>query len=560
LPHSRHRASRILHSRNIGRGLGDGLAKGLKAATVGIGALFVAGGLAVKAFITSQKESLRLAKTLKATGNAAGFTAEQLEAHAMKLQDATTVDDTDIKKVQALLASFTNITGENFTKATKAVLDMSSAMGIEVSQAAIQMGKALNDPAVGINAMARSGVSFTKEQKAMIKAMTEAGEIAAAQNEIFQILRVNGIDGNADATAALSDQWEQSKNVLEDIVVDLGKAIAGMFGLTGNTTTLTDKMKELRGEIKKFTDDGTFEAIGAVLIPVLKKVARFVVVISHGITQLLLIPKALTSFGEEAAKVDAKITKLEKSTKRLLDVIENIDSESKIKKTGDAAFEAARKLARKADDLAIAKQKEAQAEKDRAKAMAKVKALQEKKKKEVADERAKLEIKRKLKTETSKLKRMENRLAETIKGKAKAMADEKAAADALRKSLEVPKQRLAAQEQELANLERARDAIDDIANIQTVGLEDLFSSISRSATDSFKKGLADAADLDVESQRAKIKKTQGRISEIETKSREEAIKKAAMDQIKNQEEQISLQKQTIKAIKEKGAGSVFSSD
>jgi hypothetical protein len=546
--------------RSIGKSLGGGLKKGLAAVTAGFAALLVSGGMVINTLIKSQRESLKLQKALRATSNASGFTAKQLEKHAEKLQDATTFDDTDIKRSMALISSFTNITGENFKKTAKAALDMSALFGGDLKDTTITLAKALSDPIRGLTSLRRNGVLFTRDQEKLIKAMAETGDIAAAQNEIFNILKINGIDGNADATAALADQWSQFQNIFEDVLVDIGTGIASMFGLTGKTTTLTDKMKELRGEVRKFKDDGTFKAIGAVLIPVLKKVARFIVVISHGIAQLLLIPKAMTSFGKEAKAVDDKIIKLEKSTKKLLDLIDNADADTQIKKTGDAAFDAARKAARAKDDLILAKKREVDAEKERAKALARVQALQKKKKDEAIAEAKKIALKRQLARETKKLDKMEKRLAETIANRAKAEKAEKAAAESLRKALEVPKKALAAQEQELANLERARDAISDIASIQTVGVEDLFSAISSSALENMKKGLVDAADLGIEAQRQKITKTKDRISDIETKSREDAIKKAALDQIKNQEEQITLQKQTIKAIQQQKGGSVFSNE
>jgi hypothetical protein len=472
----------------IGKSLGQGLAKGLKAATVGLGALFVAGGLAVKSFMTSQKESLRLAKTLKATGNAAGFTAEQLEAHARKLQDATTVDDTDIKKVQALLASFTNITGENFTKATKAVLDMSSAMGIEVSQAAIQMGKALNDPAVGINAMARSGVSFTKEQKAMIKGMVEMGRVAEAQNEIFKILKVNGIDGNADATAALSDQWEQSKNVLEDIVVDLGEAVAGMFGLTDGSTKLSDAFKTMRDSIKEVIDTGFFKDLGTVMLPILKHVAKLTVLIAGGLAMMAAAASALLS-GKGFDAMDQQILAIDKSMKKVILSINRMG-----KKTKDAG--------KKAD------------------------------------------------TSNKKQVDANKKLKEAMQARI----------DKLKEDLAFKKRSLKSDEDSLKNMQRVKKELKEISSFGTIGLEDRFGQRSTAAVDAQKKKVQGFVDDSIKSQKEDIQKTKQTIKGLETKLNAEGLKKAAIQQVKNQEIQIELDKDRNRMMKQQKGGSVFSTD
>jgi hypothetical protein len=51
--------------------------------------------------------------------------------------------------------------------------------------AAIQLGKALNDPTQGVSALSRVGVSFTDVQKDMIKKLQESGDMMGAQRIIL---------------------------------------------------------------------------------------------------------------------------------------------------------------------------------------------------------------------------------------------------------------------------------------------------------------------------------------------------------------------------------------
>jgi hypothetical protein len=90
--------------------------------------------------------------------------------------------------------AFTNVRNEVgegndiFSQATETLLDMSVALGTEPKQAAIQLGKALNDPIRGITALRRVGVSFTEQQEKQIEKMVESGRTLDAQRVIIQEL------------------------------------------------------------------------------------------------------------------------------------------------------------------------------------------------------------------------------------------------------------------------------------------------------------------------------------------------------------------------------------
>jgi hypothetical protein len=472
----------------IGTKLGNGLKTGLKAATVGLGALVIGAGLAARAFLKSQKESVRLAKTLKATGNAAGFTAEQLEAHAMKLQDATVVDDKDIKKAQNAILSFTNITGKEFEKATKAALDLAVMFDKNVQEGALRLGRALADPVRGLEGLRESGILMTKQQEDLIKGMFEAGKVAEAQNEIFAVLKTNGIDGNADATAALTDQWEQSKNVLEDIVVDLGKAIAGMFGLTDGSTKLSDAFKTIRDSIKEVIDTGFFKDLGTVMMPILKHVAKLTVMIAGGLAMMAAAASALLS-GKGFAAMDQQILAISKSMKKVLLSIDRMGK--KTKETGK-------------NGAAMAKKQ----------------------------------------TDANK------KLKDAIQARIEQLKDE----------LESNKRLLKWEEGRLKNMQKVKKQLQEISSIQTVGLEDRFTQRSSQAVESQKKALQAVVDADIQEGKAAIQETKKDIKGIEGKLRAEGIQKAAAQQVKNQEIQIQLQKETNTILKQQSGGSVFAND
>jgi hypothetical protein len=110
-----------------------------------------------------------------------------------------------IKDVQSKLLTFkeiaqeANVTGGLFDRATQAALDLQAAGFGEATQNAVQLGKALNDPVKGITALARSGVTFTAQEKEKIKALVESGKMYEAQELLLKAIETQ-VGGTAEAT------------------------------------------------------------------------------------------------------------------------------------------------------------------------------------------------------------------------------------------------------------------------------------------------------------------------------------------------------------------------
>jgi phage-related protein len=158
------------------------------------------------------------------TGAAAGLTAEEMGemASAMSASAGQSLfSDDAILGAQNVLATFTNIKGENFGSATQSILDMSQALGMDLDSAAMQVGKALNDPVAGLAALSRSGVQFTAEQEAMIKAMVEAGNVAGAQEVMMAELNTQ-FGGSASAAV---DTYAGQQIVLSEKMADVKQTL-----------------------------------------------------------------------------------------------------------------------------------------------------------------------------------------------------------------------------------------------------------------------------------------------------------------------------------------------
>lgn len=212
--------------RGFGR-IGD-VVKGALSVGIAAGAGVVVAGLgAIASGIGDAREAAQvMAQTeavIRSTGNAAGFTADEVADMAGALSAAEGMSlfgDSDIQKGQNLLLTFTNIK-ETLPDATQTMVDMAQALGTDVSAGAIQLGKALNDPINGITALTRVGVTFTEEQKAQIKTMQEAGDIAGAQKVILAELNKE-FGGSAKAAADADGGWAKFNDRMGEVLEAVG--------------------------------------------------------------------------------------------------------------------------------------------------------------------------------------------------------------------------------------------------------------------------------------------------------------------------------------------------
>jgi hypothetical protein len=198
--------------------------KAMKIGAIGATGLTVALGASIKMAFDAEESFAKLNSVIESTGGVAGVTIGEAQALADSLAKVTRFSDEQIESVETLLLTFTNIGEDVFPLATETVLNMGEAFG-STDSAAIQLGKALNDPITGIGALAEVGVSFTEEQKEMVAAMVEAGDIAGAQAVILDELEkeFGGMARAAGDTAA------GKLVIFKNQLIDVAQAIGSIF-------------------------------------------------------------------------------------------------------------------------------------------------------------------------------------------------------------------------------------------------------------------------------------------------------------------------------------------
>lgn len=189
-------------------------------------------GFATMAVHRLGEEQVAAAQTTAAimsTGGAAAVTAGHVTTMAASLAKLSGVDDEVVQSGENLLLTFTNIKNgvgagnDVFDQATKAALNMSVALGEDMPAAAMQLGKALNDPIGGMIALHRVGVQFTDDQKKAISAFMQSGDTMSAQKVILAELNKE-FGGSAEAYGkTLPGAIGKMKTAVENFAADTAK-------------------------------------------------------------------------------------------------------------------------------------------------------------------------------------------------------------------------------------------------------------------------------------------------------------------------------------------------
>lgn len=202
--------------RNIGLGLSVGVT----------GPLALLGKQSVQLYDTQVKAQAAVEAALASTGGAAGKTAQELFDMASGLQNVSTYGDEDIlRNLTAPLLTFTKVQGDVFGRAQAVTLDYATLLQTDLKSAALQVGKALNDPVKGVSALAKAGVQFSDQQKDLIKDMLAVGNVAGAQGIILAELETQFKGQAAAAAATPLGQWQQMSNAIGDVKEQLGQQI-----------------------------------------------------------------------------------------------------------------------------------------------------------------------------------------------------------------------------------------------------------------------------------------------------------------------------------------------
>jgi hypothetical protein len=239
-----------------------------------VAGLAIVGGLGVAAKIgwdeykQGQLVAAQTNAVLESTKGIANVTAKEVQNLAHAISRKSGMDDEAVQSGANLLLTFKDIrnrVGANnriFDQATNATADLATAMGMDMTKAALQVGKALNDPARGMSRLQRIGVTFTESQKQTAKRMMETGNVAGAQKIILRELQ-SEFGGSAEAAGkTLPGQLRILRETFADLMGEIvAKVIPKIAALVGFFRDHTTTAKVLGGILGGLV--GTMFAVAA---------------------------------------------------------------------------------------------------------------------------------------------------------------------------------------------------------------------------------------------------------------------------------------------------------
>jgi hypothetical protein len=239
-------------------------------AALAVGALAAAGKSALAAGEEVNSANNRILQINNAMG-LFGSETQKVTDRITKLAEAQGtelgISNLTIKATQAKLLTFKNLAksaktvGGAFDRANKAALDMAAAGFGSAEGNAVQLGKALENPIKGIAALAKSGVTFTDQEKEKIKTLVESNKMLEAQEMVLAAIETQ-VGGTAKATA---DDTKRMQEGFAQFQQSLG------LGLLPILEAVTPVLLGMANWAKE--NPGTFKvlaaAIGAIAISIL---------------------------------------------------------------------------------------------------------------------------------------------------------------------------------------------------------------------------------------------------------------------------------------------------
>jgi len=267
------------------------------AATLTVAALVFGLGKMVQAGANAERQFKRLEGILKATGGAAGLTLMDIEELAQDIGIATLASTQDIRDAAGVLLTFKSITGDTFRNALKLSQDLAEVGFGSAKSAAMQLGKALEEPEVGLSALRRVGVSFTEQQKDQIKTLDFMGEKLKAQTILLGALEEQVGDAGEAAAGGLAGAMDSLNEEFTIFIENNALTKAALAIVTGLMRTLNFLFQDFESTLR-----GLNEAeLDAELAKIDKKMNALNKTLQDGIV-----------IGEDQMNIDQELNRLQK--------------------------------------------------------------------------------------------------------------------------------------------------------------------------------------------------------------------------------------------------------
>ena len=201
----------------------------------------------VRAGNEAERVGNRLSAIIKATGGAAQLSSRDIEIFAESVAKGTLASIQGARQAAGVLLTFKSISGDTFRDALELSQDLAEVGFGSINTAALQLGKALEEPEIGLSALRRVGVSFSKEQKDLIKVLSLSGRKLEAQRIIVKALKDQVGGTGKEAAGGLAGAFD---TLAENINLFFERAAGSVI-----IDTLTAALKGLNDIVERFVPE-----------------------------------------------------------------------------------------------------------------------------------------------------------------------------------------------------------------------------------------------------------------------------------------------------------------
>lgn len=222
-------------------------------AATGVAALVAGVAQSIRVFSEFEQQQFRIQALLQATGETAGFTGDQFIELARDVDRATLASDTAARDAIGQLLTFTNVTGERFTRTIRLAQDFAAVFGGDITNAIQRFGRALDDPSEGLELLARNFSVFRGEVGDAIKELDNSGRLLEAQERILEVVEARIGGAGAGEARGLAGAFDRLKFELRDIGVALAEDSPFTFGFQ----RLLERLSQAVRLVNDLTTGGT---------------------------------------------------------------------------------------------------------------------------------------------------------------------------------------------------------------------------------------------------------------------------------------------------------------
>lgn len=200
------------------------LSAGFALAAAGATALVAGLGASLSAAMDNEKLQAQLAATIKATGGAAGLTADDANELAQQFKNLAGGSDDAIIAIETIGLRAGTISADEMPAFIQSTLDLGAVMG-STTAAAELLARAQDDPVAAFKKLEKATGSFDSALEDQIKTMVDAGDTAGALDLINQKLAETTGGAAAANAETLSGQIEIMQGALGEAAETIGTAL-----------------------------------------------------------------------------------------------------------------------------------------------------------------------------------------------------------------------------------------------------------------------------------------------------------------------------------------------